>query len=129
MITPRIDGLSNKDKQINEIWTPFVEEMDLVDPFREQNPNRKIWSFIETGAAGSSRINRFYVNTTNMKDITNIKYINTPFKHHKILSFTINNNSQWGRGYYKLNTSLFEDKQYDKIYLRHCHLQTKIKII
>ena len=109
------NGLSHKDQQLNEIWTPFVEEMDLVDPFREQNPNRKVWSFIGTGVAGNSRIDRIYVNTVNMREITNIKYIQTPFHGHKILSYVINNNIQWGKGYYKLNTSLFEEEEYDKI--------------
>ena len=27
-------GLSSKDRQLNKIWTPFLEEMDMVDPFR-----------------------------------------------------------------------------------------------
>ena len=26
-------GLSQKDRQLNEIWIPFLDEMDLVDPF------------------------------------------------------------------------------------------------
>ena len=55
------NGLSAKDQEINQVWIPFLEEMDLVDPFREQNPNRRIWSFIGTGAAGNSRIDRLYV--------------------------------------------------------------------
>ena len=57
------NGLSQKDKQINKIWVPFLEEMDMVDPFREQNPKRKVWSFIGTGVAGNSRL---YVNSVNM---------------------------------------------------------------
>ena len=108
-------GLSHKDRQINKIWIPFLEEMDMVDPFREQNAKRKIWSFIGTGAAGNSRIDRIYVNTTNMKNITNIRYIHTPFHGHRIQAFRIKNDSEWGKSYYKLNTSLFEDEEYDKI--------------
>ena len=27
-------GLSPKDTNLNKIWTPFIEEMDMVDPFR-----------------------------------------------------------------------------------------------
>ena len=89
--------------------------MDMVDPFREQNPNRKIWSFIGTGVAGNSRIDRIYVNSSNMTNITNLKYIHTSFHGHKILAFRIKNDSEWGKGYYKLNTSCFEDEEYDKI--------------
>ena len=43
------NGLSQKDRQICKIWVPFIEEMDMVDPFREQNPNRKLWSFLGSG--------------------------------------------------------------------------------
>ena len=89
--------------------------MDLVDPFREQNPQRKIWSFIGTGVAGNSRIDRIYINTANVRDVTNMKYIQTPFHGHKILAFTIINNAQWGKGYFKLNTSFLDDEEYEKI--------------
>ena len=109
------NGLSAKDQEINQIWIPFLEEMDLVDPFREQNPNRRIWSFIGTGAAGNSRIDRLYVNSINMTNITNMKYIKTSFPHHKIFAFDIKNDQEWGKGYYKLNTSLFEDDEYENI--------------
>ena len=109
------NGMSPKDKKLNKIWIPFLEEMDMVDPFREQNPKRKIWSFIGGGVAGNSRIDRIYVNSFNMKDITKIRYINTPFYGHKIMAFNIENNTEWGKSYYKLNTSLFEDEEYDNI--------------
>ena len=109
------NGLSHKDKQINKIWVPFIEEMDMVDPFREQNPKRKMWSFIGSGVAGNSRIDRIYVNSMNMRNITNMRYIQTPFHGHRVLAFKIKNDSEWGKSYYKLNTSLFEDEEYDKI--------------
>ena len=69
------NGLNNTDKLISKIWQPFLAEMDMVDPFREQNPKKRIWSFIGTGAAGNSRIDRLYVNSINMRNITNIRYI------------------------------------------------------
>ena len=50
-----------------------------------------------------------------MENITNIRYIHTPFHGHRILTFNIKNDSEWGQSYYKLNTSLFEDEEYDKI--------------
>ena len=71
------NGLSSKDKQLNQIWVPFLNEMDMVDPFREQNPKRRVWSFRGTGVAGNSRIDRLYVNSTHTNDITNMKYIHT----------------------------------------------------
>ena len=105
-------GLSSKDKQLNQVWTPFVNEMDLVDPFREQNPKRRVWSFLGTGR---SRIDRLYVHSTHTNDITNMKYIHTPFTGHKILSFVVRKDIEWGRGYFKINTSIFEDEEYAKL--------------
>ena len=111
----KINGLNSKDKMITDIWKPFLEEHDMVDPYREQNPKRKIWSFIGTGAAGKSRIDRIYVNSVNMKNITNIQYITTPFGGHKLLSFIKTATIEIGKGYYKLNTSILKDQQYQEL--------------
>ena len=54
----KIKGLNNTDKLICKTWYPFLAEMDLVDPYREQNPKRRIWSFLGTRKAGNSRIVR-----------------------------------------------------------------------
>ena len=109
------NGLSAKDKQLNQIWIPFLNEMDMVDPFREQNPKRRVWSFIGTGVARNSRIDRLYVSTTHTNDITNMKYIHTPFVGHKVFAFGVKKNTEWGKGYFKLNTSLLQDEEYDKL--------------
>ena len=105
-------GLSCKDKQLNQIWIPFLNEMDMVDPFREQNPKRRVWSFIGTG---KSRIDRIYVNSRYMNDITNMKYIHTPFSGHKVFAFMVKKDIEWGTGYFKLNTSILEDEEYGKL--------------
>ncbi len=109
------NGLSSKDRQICKIWVPFIEEFDMIDPFREQNPNRRLWSFLGSGMAGNSRIDRIYVNSSDMKTYTNIRYVHTPFHGHRVLCFTIQQQGMWGQSYYKQNTSLFEDEEYDKL--------------
>ena len=106
------NGLTSKDRQLNQIWEPFLNEMDMVDPYREQNPKRRVWSFIGTG---KSRIDRLYVNTIYMNDITNMKYIHTPFPGHKVFAFVIKKDIEWGPGYFKLNTSILEDEEYGKL--------------
>ena len=106
------NGLTSKDKQLNQIWEPFLNEMDMVDPFREQNPKRRVWSFIGTG---KSRIDRIYVNSRYMNDITNMKYIHTPFAGHKVFAFMVKKDIEWGTGYFKLNTSILEDEEYGKL--------------
>ena len=106
------NGLNSKDRLLNTVWVPFLEEMDLVDPFREQNPNRTVWSFVGNG---NSRIDRVYIDSVSMGRVTNLKYIRTPFHGHRILSFHLKNTVEWGKSYFKLNTSLFEDEQYATI--------------
>ena len=83
----KIKGINGTDKMVCKIWQPFLSEVDMIDPFREQNPKRRIWSFIGTGSAQNSRIDRIYVNSINMVNITNLQYIPTPFGGHRVLSF------------------------------------------
>ena len=109
------NGLNNTDKLACKTWLPFIQEMDMVDPYREQNPNRRIWSFIGTGKAGNSRIDRLYVNLENMINITNMKYIQTPFGGHRIFSFKKSHSTPKGKGYYKMNTSILKDNQYKEM--------------
>ena len=63
----------------------------------------------------NSRINRIYVTSINTNDINNMKYIHTLFPGDKILAFNIKNYIESGRGYFKLNTSIFEDEDYVKL--------------
>ena len=66
-------GLNPIDKMVCSFWIPFLAEFDMVDPFREQNPVKKILSFIGTGKAKNSRIDRLYVNSEDMSNVTHIK--------------------------------------------------------
>ena len=113
-------GLGAKDRQLNKIWVPFLDEMDMVDPFREQNPNRRVWSFVGTGVAGNSRIDRVYVGSANVGNFTNMRYVVTPFRGHRVFSFNIKTGIEWGRGYYKLNTSLLRMESMTRWLMRRC---------
>ena len=108
----KIKGLNSTDKLACKIWQPFLAEVDMVDPYREQNPKRRIWSFLGSGAAGNSRIDRVYVNSIHTTNITNIQYIQTPFGGHRVLSFHKKSKNKQGTGYYKMNTSILKDAQY-----------------
>ena len=78
----------------------------MLDPFREQNPKKKVWSFFGTGAAGNSRIDRVYVNSEHVNSTTKIRYFRTPFHGHKVLTFTLDELTDKGKSYFKLNTSV-----------------------
>ena len=68
----KVNGLNSKDKALVGVWKPFLEHYDMVDPFRQQNPRRIVWSF---NATGKSRIDRVYVNHEQSNYISKIQYI------------------------------------------------------
>ena len=45
----KANGLNPTDRMVCKAWLPLLSEFDLVDPFRMQNPNKKVWSFIGSG--------------------------------------------------------------------------------
>ena len=110
-----INGLNNAEKLACKIWYHFLAEMDMVDPYKEQSPKRRIWSFIGSRKAGNSRIDRVYVNSTSMKNVTSIKYTQTPFGGHRVLTFDIKSQNEQGKGYYKMNVSMVQDPRYRKM--------------
>ena len=106
-------GMDSTDMMASKIWQPAMAEINMVDPFRAQNPNRKMWSFVGHGLAGNSRGDRVYVNEENMQNVVNYKHVITPFPHaHRVLSFSIQNQTPRGPGYWKMNTSILRDRQY-----------------
>ena len=104
-------GLIPTDQLLSKVWLPFLANTDMLDSFQEQNPKRKVWSFIGSGSAGNSRIDRVYVNTVNANNCTNIQYTPTSFGSHKVVSFVKNMSNDKGKGYYKMNTIIISDRE------------------
>ena len=50
-----------------------------------------------------------------MNDISNMKYIHIPLTGHKVFVFVVKKDIEWEKGYFKLNTSIFEDEEYEKL--------------
>ena len=104
-------GMSASDKSIYPFWNTFTSEIAVVDPFRIQCPKKKIYSYI--APTGRSRGDRIYVTDDNIKTITNMKYINTPFNSaHKLLTFDLSEQQDLGPGYWKMNSSVLKDAAY-----------------
>ena len=101
-------GMDTRDIMMHSLWDGFISETAMVDPFRVHSPKRRIYSFVSN--AGKSRGDRVYVNEENVSNISNHKYSLTPFNNaHKILSFTLTDQQERGRGYWKLNSSVLND--------------------
>ena len=105
--------MDNRDRIIYPAWEQFKSKNAIVDPFRTQYPKKKMYSYI--APAGKSRGDRVYISEDNLKDITNLKYTNTPFNSaHKIMSFDLNEHQDIGPGYWKMNSSILKDEPYKK---------------
>ena len=50
-----------------------------------------------------------------MKNITDMTYIQTPFKGHRVLAFSKKGQQVHGKGYYKMNTSILADQKYKEM--------------
>ena len=111
----KANGLNPTDKMMCTFWIPFLAELDMIDPFRQQYPNKRYWSFIGTGRAKNSRIDRVYVNSEEATNVTQLKYQPTPFGGHRILKFIIKGPVEHGKGYYKMNTSILKEPQYKEL--------------
>ena len=105
--------MDNRDKMIYPLWERFKSKNAIVDPFRMQYPRKKAYSYV--APAGKSRGDRVYISEDNVKSITNIKYINTPFNSaHKIMTFELKEPQDIGPGYWKMNSSILNDEPYRK---------------
>ena len=65
-------GMDSRDKKINSLWGDFRKRISITDPFREQYPTTKKYSF--HAKTGKSRIDKVYVNCSQAYNITNICY-------------------------------------------------------
>ncbi len=103
--------MNSKDHMIKPLWDLFLSKSAMVDPFRVQCPNRKIYSF--SSPQGKSRGDRVYMSEDNMSSIKHIQYINTPFPTaHKIMTFDLIPNQTIGPSSWKMNSSVVNDARY-----------------
>ncbi len=109
-------GQNRLDKTLSTPWTQLVTDLDLTDPFRNKNPKRRMFSYIHTMHNAKSRIDRIYVSDTFANNIITYKHTQTPFTMaHKVVSFTLKEGVERGRGFWKMNTSILTDRAYQLI--------------
>ena len=103
----------SRDYSLSEIWTAYVNEADITDPFRQRNPKRRMFSYIHTQKESKSRLDRMYVNDENCDTMLHYKHTLTPWKKaHKVISFSIKENIERGPGFWKMNTSILSDRAF-----------------
>ena len=88
----------------------------LIDIWRKENPNKRLFTFHNHNQSIHSRIDRFYINKNQKtKDIS--IFPNNLSDHDGLkLIIQIEKSNSKGKGYWKLNTSIFKQKEFQKIF-------------
>ena len=109
------NGMDSHDKKISSFWEEFKEKINIFDPFREQFPTTKKYSFYHTSTA-KSRLDRIYVSNDYLNSVKNIKYTYYPQANtHKLMTLSFASPEEKGPGYWKFNTTLLKDPPYIKL--------------
>ena len=91
-------------------------EYNLIDIFREKNPNTKDFTYENNSYNFKSRIDRFYISKI-FSDSAKTEIIQNHFTDHKTitLEFNIEQKDKRGPGYWKLNTQYLQNKKYQEV--------------
>lgn len=110
-------GKNQADRRVGDLWTGYLDQAGLADPFRVRNPKRRWFSYIHTQHNSKSRLDRVYVNEENCNDIFHYKHILQSLwpKAHRIVSFVLRNSIERGPGFWKMNVSILPDQAYASI--------------
>lgn len=88
----------------------------LVDSWRVDNPKTKLYTWQNKSGSQASRIDRFYVDAGLSFTCSDFSYF--PYSDHKIvtgmLKITTTKKSTAGKSFWKLNTTVLNDKKYQE---------------
>ena len=91
--------------------TKIQADFLLKDCFRHVFPRKKILTFLK-GEAGS-RLDRIYLSQYHCDTIQDLQHCDSNYSDHKSVTFRVDLRSgRWGRGKWKLNTSILDEPQY-----------------
>ena len=103
--------MDQRDKMIHPIWQDLLSRKCMVDPFREQRPKMKTFSFISP--QGKSRGDRLYISNDRVASVRNFRYVNSGFAGaHKLLTFELQSDQDIGPSTWKMNSSVLDDPKY-----------------
>lgn len=89
----------------------WIEKNNIIDVYRVANPNTRVFTW--QNKKSKSRIDYWLCDDTLAPNISNAKIIPAVKTDHKLITLDIIDEfSSWGRGLWKLNTSLLRDKIY-----------------
>ena len=95
-----------------------MENLGLIDVFREFNQNKKRFSWRQFGGIKRARLDFFLVSATLLPFVENTDIIPGISSDHSIISLDIDfSKFQRGRGFFKFNNSLCKDADYVNLIL------------
>lgn len=88
-----------------------LDQLDLVDVWRIQHPDRK--TFTWSRSSKLSRLDYIFAPNSILGAITSSHPITCPFSDHRLIKLTLNpNETERGRGYWRLNPSLLDREDF-----------------
>lgn len=104
-------NMDARDKMIHPVWQDILSKTCMIDPFREQRPKMKVFSFVSQ--QGKSRGDRLYISDSQVASVRNFRYIKSCFAGaHKLLSFELQSDQEIGPSTWKMNSGVLNDQEY-----------------
>ena len=115
--TTEIIDKFNKQFTNHTYFDNFMGKLDIIDVWRIQHPDKVEFTYIDPSNRGySSRIDKILVSKPLSKFVANSVITQAPCPDHKAVVVEIRQNSHTrGKGYWKLNSSVLNDKEYQEI--------------
>ena len=103
------------------IQRDILKNFDLVDIFRKKHPRKVITTYHGPNNI-SSRLDRFYISKSVESDVDVCSVIPFCMSDHDLIVIEFKNftNVTFGRGYWKMNTSIFSDRAYRQAFREFC---------
>ena len=90
-----------------------MNELDLLDVFRELHPTTKKFTWKQWGSTKEARLDYFLISSSLLPFIQNVQILPTCYSDHKPIMINIDfSKFQRGRGFWKLNNSLLYNTNY-----------------
>ena len=113
------------EKETKSELEGLIQQFDLEDHWRLQNPNEKLYTHYHGRTNTYARIDRAYRNIRSKPNITNIKikHVVDPFSDHfhAVLLEKNNQDLKIGKGYWILNNALLDNKDYKNAIIQLWH--------
>ena len=100
------------DNTYRSKWINFETKHNLLDSFRNLYPNRRLYTFSQSGSNSKSRIDRVYFSSNMIGRVQKITFENNQESDHKVVKVNFEKQIEVGQGTWMYNTSLLKDVLY-----------------